>query len=74
MSQSEFPPCPIPPDWRLIHVEAPHMCAGLFVGQDGTVTFAAPILAWSVGRPAAEVSAYFKRRGWRAYELRASDP
>lgn len=34
------------------------------VDADDRIVKAAPILAWTIGKPAAYVSSYFKRRGW----------
>lgn len=49
----------------LVRVEAPHFVAGLII-KDDVCTFAAPILAWAVGRDRAWLRAYFARKGWRA--------
>ena len=48
----------------MIQVTAPHFCAGIIF--NGLIAVrAAPILAWTVGKDAAYLSAYFKRKGWK---------
>jgi hypothetical protein len=49
----------------LVAVDAPHFYAGLIM-KDGVCVKAAPILQWAVGKPRAFLSAYFKRKGWKA--------
>lgn len=48
----------------LWQVTAPHFCAGLETVSD-VVTLAAPILAWTVGKPRAWLRVYFKNKGWQ---------
>lgn len=57
-------------DERLLRVEAPHFVAGAVWVREGAgwrCVEVAPILRWMVGKPAPEVGAYLKRKGW-AYE------
>jgi len=54
----------------LVRVTAPHFCAG-FVLTDRRVTFAAPILKWTVGKDPAWLSAYFKRKRWKTEVVKA---
>jgi len=49
----------------LVAVDAPHFYAGVILTDD-VVTKAAPILKWSVGWKRDALSAYFKRKGWKA--------
>lgn len=59
----------------LVRVVAPHFCAGLVIVK-GRCIEAAPILKWAIGKSAAELSAYFKSKGWPASQqirLLASD-
>jgi hypothetical protein len=49
----------------LVRVSAPHFCAGLIVVGD-KCTHAAPILRWAIGKDRHELSAYFKRKAWKA--------
>jgi hypothetical protein len=51
----------------LIVVTAPHFCAAL-VMMDGAVVRTAPILKWALGWKADRLSAYFKRKGWKAIQ------
>lgn len=48
----------------LVRVEAPHFVAG-FVMRSDIVREAAPILAWTIGKPRDELRIYFKRKGWK---------
>jgi hypothetical protein len=48
-----------------VRVVAPHFVAGLIV-EGGFCTDAAPILGWCVGKEAPHLSAYFRRKGWKA--------
>jgi hypothetical protein len=59
----------------LIHVDAPHFCAG-FVSRDGVVISAAPILKYLIGKRFVEAMAYLERKGWRAsvFEFQPYDP
>lgn len=50
---------------RLIEINAPHFYCGL-VARDGVVVTTAPIVAWMKGKSVREVTAYCKRKGWRA--------
>lgn len=50
----------------LVRVVAPHFVAGLEIGHGSTCDRAAPILSWAVGKPRDFLSAYFRRKGWRA--------
>lgn len=54
------------PRGTLIRVVAPHFVAGLVIDDNGYCGAAAPILAWSIGQGATDLSAYFKRKGWEA--------
>lgn len=49
----------------LVRVVAPHFCAGLIVVNDRCVK-TAPILAWTIGKSADFLRAYFAQKGWRA--------
>ena len=55
----------------LVHIDAPHLCAGLEIdpSTDRCVR-AAPILGWAVGRTADDLRACFARKGWAATILR----
>ena len=53
-------------DGRLVRVVAPHLVAGLIIGDDGRCDTAAPILGWAVGKNSDELRSYFKRKGWKA--------
>lgn len=54
----------------LVHVDAPHFSAGVILHGDRVVR-AAPILKWSMGWSRERLSAYCKRKGWRAFTLAA---
>lgn len=54
----------------LVRVVAPHFVAG-FVTTKEKVVRAAPILAWTVGRPPAWVASRFRRNGWDARRVEA---
>lgn len=47
----------------LVRVDAPHFVAGLLIENDRVVR-AAPILAWTIGKPFYQVEMYAKRSGW----------
>ncbi len=49
----------------MVVVDAPHFYAAI-IFEGRTVVRAAPILAWTIGKDAAYLSAYFKRKGWKA--------
>ena len=49
----------------LVRVELAWACFGLEVDQHGTVSRAAPIAAWTQGRPASQVVASYRHRGAR---------
>lgn len=49
----------------LVGVDAPHFNAGIILRDDVCVD-AAPILKWCIGKRRDEISAYFKRKGWKA--------
>lgn len=51
--------------YLLVQVDAPHFCAGIDL-EDSVVVRAAPILAWCIGMRRYLLSAYFKKKGWRA--------
>lgn len=51
----------------LVRVVAPHFVAGLIVGEDGRCCEAAPILRWAIGKTRADLSAYFRAKGWQAH-------
>lgn len=58
-------------DWKrmvMIHIDAPHFCAGAIV-RDGRILVAAPILGWTVGRSAVEVRAWARRKGYQIREM-----
>jgi hypothetical protein len=54
---------------RLVRVEAPHFVAAL-VTVEGKCTEAAPILGWAIGKTEDELRAYFRRKAWKATEVR----
>ena len=47
----------------LVRVDLPSACFGFEVDQDGTITFAAPIARWTLGKRGREVVAYYRKRG-----------
>lgn len=47
----------------LIHVNAPHFCAGI-VARDGKCVMAAPVLKWCKGKDINWLLQYFERKGW----------
>jgi len=49
----------------LVQVTAPHFVAGIVL-VDEVVVEAAPILRWTIGKDRAFLSAYFRRKGWKA--------
>lgn len=49
----------------LVGVDAPHFNAGLIL-RDGICVEAAPILSYCIGKDRAWLSAYFRRKGWKA--------
>jgi len=49
----------------MIEIDAPHFYSVLGV-RGGVVVKAAPIVAWMKGKSVREVTAYCKRKGWRA--------
>lgn len=53
----------------LVRIEAPHFVAGILIKDDKCV-YAAPILAWTVGKTREFLSQQFRARGWRASILR----
>lgn len=56
---------PAGPDYPLagwVWVSLPWATFGLEV-QDGHVVDAAPIARWAIGKPEADVAAYYRRRG-----------
>jgi hypothetical protein len=48
----------------LIRVELPHLTAGV-IADDGIITTAAPILAWSLGKPTGVLAAWVLKQGGR---------
>jgi hypothetical protein len=56
----------------LVQVTAPHFCAGLVLWGDHCID-AAPILRWAIGKERSYLSAYFKRKRWRAIILKDRD-
>ena len=54
----------------LIRVVLPWACFGIIV-EENIVVDAAPIAAWSIGKPAREVLAYFKGRGARLEQIQS---
>lgn len=48
----------------LVIVDAPHFYAGI-VFADDVVVKAAPILKWTVGKKAAWLRDYFRKKGWK---------
>lgn len=48
----------------LIRVELPHLTAGV-IADAGIITTAAPILAWSLGKPTRILAAWVLKRGGR---------
>lgn len=61
------------PDETIVAVDAPHFNAALIMVGD-RCTEAAPILRWAVGKDRAELSAYFKRKGWKALIVKPRRP
>lgn len=55
---------------RLLRVVAPHFTAGIVFDGDAPIE-AAPILAWALRCDKLYLSAYFKKKGWRAHWVRA---
>lgn len=53
----------------LVRIEAPHFCAGLVL-RDGVCVEAAPILVWAIRYDGDWLSAYFRKRGWKATIVR----
>jgi hypothetical protein len=53
---------------RVVRVVTPHFVAGLIMDK-GVCVEAAPILRWSVGKSAEDLSQYFRRKGWHASVL-----
>jgi hypothetical protein len=49
----------------MVVVDAPHFYAAI-IFEGVTVVRAAPILAWTIGKKADYLSAYFWRKGWKA--------
>jgi hypothetical protein len=49
----------------MVVVDAPHFYAAI-VFEGLIVVRAAPILAWTIGKKADYLSAYFQRKGWKA--------
>jgi len=49
----------------IVHVVAPHFCAGVVL-RDGRCIAAAPIIKWALGKTTQQLSASFKKNGWRA--------
>lgn len=49
----------------LVRVQAPHFCAGVVLKYE-RVVWAAPILEWTMLWERKALSAYFRRKGWRA--------
>ncbi len=49
----------------LAPVTAPHFCASIVLA-DGACVRAAPILKWALGWQAPALSAYFRKKGWKA--------
>lgn len=41
----------------------PHLCAGVLVNRDGVIVRAAPILAWSLGKPLTTLASWIKPKG-----------
>ena len=58
----------------LVQVELPWACFGLEVDDHGQVVTAAPIAAWTLGRPARPVLAGYRRRGGQLTWTRLPDP
>lgn len=50
----------------LYQITAPHFCAGIVL--EGSVTRAAPILAYMRGWGLNKVQAYCQKKGWRVIE------
>jgi hypothetical protein len=52
----------------LVQVKSDYFCAGLVLDDDGICIEATPILRSHrvIGKRRADLSAYFRRRGWRA--------
>lgn len=48
----------------LIIVDAPHMYAAAVVGRRGKIERAAPIMAWSIGRPWEYLTRWAYRKGY----------
>lgn len=49
----------------LIRVELPRFVAGVIANADGRIERTAPILAWSRGKTAGELTAWVMRQGGR---------
>ena len=49
----------------MVVVDAPNFYAAI-IFEGVTVVRAAPILAWTVGKKAGYLAAYFRRKGWKA--------
>lgn len=58
---------------QLVRVVAPHFVAGLVIDAAGRRISGAPILGWAIGKERAELSSYFRGRGWRASIIRAAE-
>jgi hypothetical protein len=59
---------PMPPETRLLHVTAPHFCAGAVwqhLRTGWTCIEAAPILKWMIGKSPLETHLYLQRKGWK---------
>lgn len=55
---------------KLIRVEAPHFTAGVVYGppergHPPCIVRAAPILAWSIGKPVSSLVVWCRRKGYR---------
>ena len=53
----------------LYQITAPHFCAGL-LARNGTISEAAPIIAWMVGWQLDGIERYCGRKGWKIAEVR----
>jgi hypothetical protein len=51
----------------LLHIDAPHFCAGALVDDAGIVRRTAPILAYMRGWSARRVTGYCARKRWNVF-------
>ena len=56
----------------LLHIDAPHFCAGAVVSE-GKITRAAPIIHYMKGWKPSKAESYCQKRGWKFVETGVSN-